>query len=332
MIDYNNISIIVQGAVSKEYTTICLEKLRKYLPGAEIILSTWEGSDVSNLKPDKLLLNKDPGGVKDKKSDYFTNNLLRQLVSTQNALEVVDTKYTLKMRTDLILKSRRFLQYWDKFNACNENKKVVKDKIITTSFFTKRFLCDKKCKCIMPVPFHVSDWFVFGNSDDVRKLYMVDLPEEPEQSSYFALKPYVGNKVDLLNCSHQYAPEQYITYNFYRTYTRNMAVKFEHYLDYNNYNIQEAEDFIMNNFKIFSPQELDFECKKEKTKKDYYNKWCRKPYTIPYFLWNGLYRPYIYRVLYKQYCDAEYKIPINILLQEFLERLYIARGRKCIIR
>ena len=332
MIDYKDITVIVQGAVDKNFTPACLSSIRKYLPGAGIILSTWEGSDVSSLKPDILLLNKDPGGFADAKKPKFTNNLLRLLVSTQNALKVVNTKYVLKIRTDLFLKSNKFLRYWKDFNVCNEDKKVFENKVITTSFFSKRFLCDKKGKITMPAPFHTSDWFVFGETDDIKRLYMISLPKEPEQSSYFVNKPFNCCKIDILNNAHQYTPEQYITYNSYKLWAKGDIVKFDDYLDYNNYNIQASEEFIINNFKIFSPQELDFICLKKNTNKDYYNKWCKYPFTIPYFLWNGLYRPYVYRVLYKQYCDPGYKIPLNILFKEFVERLYIAKGKKCIIR
>ena len=134
------------------------------------------------------------------------------------------------------------------------------------------------------------------------------------------------------NISYYLKSASNITYNSYKLWAKGDIVKFDDYLDYNNYNIQASEEFIINNFKIFSPQELDFICLKKNTNKDYYNKWCKYPFTIPYFLWNGLYRPYVYRVLYKQYCDPGYKIPLNILFKEFVERLYIAKGKKCIIR
>ena len=46
MINSKDISVVVQGAIDKENTPKCLESIRKYLPDAEIILSTWEGSEV----------------------------------------------------------------------------------------------------------------------------------------------------------------------------------------------------------------------------------------------------------------------------------------------
>ena len=45
-IDTNDISVVVQGAIDQINTPKCLRSIRKRLPGAEIILSTWEGSPI----------------------------------------------------------------------------------------------------------------------------------------------------------------------------------------------------------------------------------------------------------------------------------------------
>ena len=50
MIDSNDISVIVQGAINKNETTKCLQSIRQYLPGAEILLSTWDGSNITDLE------------------------------------------------------------------------------------------------------------------------------------------------------------------------------------------------------------------------------------------------------------------------------------------
>ncbi len=328
MIESKDISVVVQGAIDSKNTPLCLKSIRKVLPKATIILSTWEDSDIKNLDYDRILLNQDPGGFKDRNSN-FTNNLLRQLVSTQNALKIVDTMYTLKIRTDILLKSAKFLKYINEFNDCNSEYKIYNEKIITTSFFTKRFLCDKKGKYFMPVPFHVSDWFSFGLSKDIRNIFSIRLPDEPLQSEYFYNQKLDFDSLNLLGCSHQYCPEQYITYHSYQNFSKN-PVKFENYLDYDNLNTTESELYILNNFKIFSPQELDFICLKNNTNSDFYRVWCKNPFSVPYILWNGLYRPYIYRILYKRYCDKNYTIPLRIKFNEALEKIIIARGKKCI--
>lgn len=38
----NDITVVVQGAIDRKLTPKCLKSIRKHLPDAEIILSTWE--------------------------------------------------------------------------------------------------------------------------------------------------------------------------------------------------------------------------------------------------------------------------------------------------
>ena len=114
-INTEDISVVVQGAVDKENTPLCLKSIRKYLPGSEIILSTWKGTNIESLDYDKVMLNSDPGGYKDRYVHTFTNNTLRQLVSTKNGLRRATRKYIIKMRSDLILRSNSFLTYFEKF-------------------------------------------------------------------------------------------------------------------------------------------------------------------------------------------------------------------------
>ena len=84
MIESKNITVIFQGAVDKKTTPLCIDSIKKILPEAYVVLSTWEGSDITGCNCDEILFSKDPGGFKDKVVN-FTNNLLRQLVSTQVA-------------------------------------------------------------------------------------------------------------------------------------------------------------------------------------------------------------------------------------------------------
>ena len=52
-----DISVVVQGAIHPEWTPLVLKSIRKSLPGARVILSTWEGTDISKLDYDVLVLN-----------------------------------------------------------------------------------------------------------------------------------------------------------------------------------------------------------------------------------------------------------------------------------
>ena len=63
MIKDREISIVLQGPIYKDITSCVCKRMRDIFPEAEIIVSTWEGSDTSGLIYDILLENKDPGGT-----------------------------------------------------------------------------------------------------------------------------------------------------------------------------------------------------------------------------------------------------------------------------
>ena len=49
IISSEEISVVVQGPLDKELTFECLSSIRKWLPGSEIILSSWQNSDTNEL-------------------------------------------------------------------------------------------------------------------------------------------------------------------------------------------------------------------------------------------------------------------------------------------
>ena len=138
-IDTRDISMVVQGAVDKVNTPCCLKSIRKHLPGAEIVLSTWEGTDIAGLDYDQVIFNKDPGACRDGKTN-IPNNLNRQLVSSQNGIKAARKRFCAKVRSDLIFRSSGFLNYFDKFPKRNPQYQVFRERVIFCSYFFKRYL------------------------------------------------------------------------------------------------------------------------------------------------------------------------------------------------
>lgn len=106
-IESQDISVVVQGAIELEYIKKLLKSIRKFLPKAEIIVSTWEGTDVNYLDYDILQINKDPG------CEVFTvfgkkHNLNRQILSTKNGIKRTTRKYVLKIRSDMYFDNINF--------------------------------------------------------------------------------------------------------------------------------------------------------------------------------------------------------------------------------
>ncbi|MGX3067245.1 WavE lipopolysaccharide synthesis family protein [Ursidibacter arcticus] len=207
--DLRDITIVFQGAFNahlgedrfnfKEN----LRLIRKILPGVKVILSTWENTYVpENLNIDKIVFNKDPGGlagIKHKEIDK-ANNINRQIITTFNGLKEVKTTYAVKLRTDCRLEHAGFIDYFKKFNkdSC----------ILSTCFFT-----------IDPtmyehMPFHISDWFQFGKTEDLLSYWNVPLMEK-EFATWYQSNPYSENSgyfdKEFLA---KFAVEQYIASNY----------------------------------------------------------------------------------------------------------------------
>lgn len=296
--DTRDISIVIQGAVDKINTPKCVKSLRKYFPGSQIIVSTWEGTNINALDADDFILSKDPGGFRDKFCTTFVNNTLRQIVSTKAGVARATGQYILKIRSDLIFKSSNFLNLFTAYPHRNSDKPVFSQRVIFSSFFTKSFCSSKTID--QPLPFHVSDWFVFGYADDVQFLYDIELPKEPLNSWYLSEINYQGVKPNLLGASHRYAPEQYIFFSACaKVYPE---IEFAHYMDYTRDNITWSDRLIANNCIILDPWQCRFICGKARAGNDRYKKWTIFPITVPKSLKKGLYLNKKFNTLYKKYC------------------------------
>lgn len=304
MVMQKHISIIVQGVCSK-YTIDCLLSIRKHLPDAEIILSTWEGTDIKVLTGlyDKLILNKDPKAIifDDKERKY--NNLNRILVSSQNGINAATRKYALRLRSDLVLKNNNVLKLTDDFVVRNSEKSLFKQRIFAYEIFSIKY--DAKQQKQQRMLFHISDWCYFGLKEDLQELFNIPLVQEPEFSRYF--ETHNKNIEDIhFTRLWRMSPEQYITSVNAQKVFQNL--KFDNYLNITDENIQISEDFIINNFRVFSQKEWGISTLKEEYKTI---KMC-------------VHSPFIYYSKaeqlkdYKKYCDNT----IEISETEFLQKLY----------
>ena len=288
MIDSKEISVIVQGAVDSCYTLQCLNSIRKYLPGAEIILSTWEGSDVSNLKPDKLLLNKDPGGILCNPLTGVFNNCNRQLISTRKALLNVKRKYCLKLRSDLIIKNTSFLKYWDKFCVRNEKYSLFNHRVICSSIYSREY----SNVTGFYLPFHPSDFWFFGLSEDIKN-YFLDCPLQTEAEGALWCHKY-PSRIPYPLYLWRYSPEQWFCVNWVKKYYPDL--QFDDFSDWSYENIKLSNNILYNNFIILGAKQSGIISLKHI---DAENCNTNIHHVITYD---------IYLEKYKQYCDLNYNI------------------------
>ena len=234
-IDTKDISVVVQGAIDKEYTADCLKSVRKHLPGSEIILSTWEGSDIEGLDYDILVLNKDPG-ANDLIRKYITshiNNINRQVTSSYNGFDKASKKYGLKLRSDMIIKGVNFIKYYAKFGNSN----------IRNSYFKQRILFNEQTT--IDIPYILGDWWCFGLTDDLKKYYNIPLYNYKLNEEYFLVEENYNKRPKLADVVTRYIPEQWlVTQNILKF---DKDINYEHFYDINDINLNKSINFIVNN-------------------------------------------------------------------------------------
>ncbi|MCS7032245.1 MAG: WavE lipopolysaccharide synthesis family protein, partial [Gloeomargarita sp. SKYG116] len=184
------ISVVVQGPIHHQdnLTKRVLESVREHLPDAELILSTWKGSDVSGLCFDILVENDDPGAFK---TGYSIDNVNRQILSTLNGIKSSRRHYILKIRTDSILTSDKFLSFYFQFPKRNSYYSIFNHRIITLTLFSR----DPSLYCRL---FHPSDIAQFGSRADLLMLWDVPLLDQSKMPK----KEFT-----------EYVPESYIFLN-----------------------------------------------------------------------------------------------------------------------
>lgn len=249
-----DISILIQGPYD-DNTLICIDSVRSTFPHSPIILSTWESSNISGLENVNVVINKDPGAISFIRDNDKPNNLNRLIFSTQMGLKRIKSKYTLKLRSDLMLENRNFLNYFDRFALSNEFK-IFKNKLLVSDMFTLYYeiIGDRK----VFTPFHVSDWWYFGYTSDIEQLYSCSLVKEPMFSKYFDKLEsfYLIN-----NVTRQMSSEQYILFSLVKSKFNNIEfIDSKHVTDLNNL---QSKKIIASNFIPLDPSQSGIRCLKQ---------------------------------------------------------------------
>lgn len=258
MIHDHDISIVVQGPILKsslydmtnQTTQFICQRLKHLMPESELIISTWLGEQVAHLPYDQCVLNTDPGATWFNYGDHqLLNNCNRLIASTRAGIAAAQRPYILKIRSDLFMVSKKFLNYFYKFPHFDPRYKFVKDRIIAFSLDTIKshrtpMLMNPAFR--MHRPFHISDWAYFGHRGDLWNLFDIPLVEEPEFSQWFLtrFKPFLDMEPHRL---WKMPPEQYITVSFLKKFAN---IKFEHTNDTAHDNINLSEKMLTNNFLV----------------------------------------------------------------------------------
>tara|TARA_B100000035_G_scaffold315305_1_gene335089 strand:- start:19147 stop:20139 length:993 start_codon:yes stop_codon:yes gene_type:complete len=170
IINDSDLTFVIQGAVSDTQSlTRCIQSIKKYFFDSKIILSTWKGSDCSKYDIDNLVLSDDTNLVEFfYKNQNTLNNINRQIISTRNGLKKSNTKYSVKIRTDIVFKSNKLLKILGGLNTNTCKRFDLKSQIITPIDLC---LNPEKSKLL----YHFNDWIVGGLTEDILKIFDIPL-------------------------------------------------------------------------------------------------------------------------------------------------------------
>lgn len=246
-INFEDITAVIQGTTlenkdvnpNKDFAYKCIESVKKYLPKAKIVLSTWENEKIkSDLEVEEIIFNKDPG-FKPRGEDINSkqNNVNRQIVSTINGLKKAKTKYALKFRTDFLFYDNTFLDYFDLLKNYNNDYKVLNKRILVCMFGTRKPVAKH-----FNLPFHVADFATFGLTEDLINLYDIPLVTE-EEFDYFFIHKDIKRDTYAVN---RYNAEQSIIINFLNKNNKTLDIEFSTHV--NDKIIAQSNNYLINNF------------------------------------------------------------------------------------
>lgn len=285
MILTNDISVVVQGPIT-EFTERTLQSIRKVLPEAELILSTWKESNLENLDYDIVKLSEDPGGYEFCLDCGQLYNVNRLIVSTREGVKIAKKHYVLKLRSDMELHTNDFINYFHSFPSKTEytflNKKILIGNIYTRN---PHISYDKML-------FHIGDFFYFGLKEDILKIFDIELATQ-DIASYFRNYKFQPKHSTKIFC--KYFPEQYIWLSFIQKY---YSIDVEHRFDSNKYLIYLHDKILVSNCILIDLKENGIDCLKYPVSKikdkdllshtDYvylYNKICNKSIHVESFIY-----------------------------------------------
>lgn len=286
----SDVSVVVQGPIVGGATTErCLNSIRRHLPGAEIVLSTWQGADTSGLSCDLLVENEDPGALVGHHRLPLYYNVNRQIVSTLAGLKAATKPYAVKVRSDIEFTGAMFIGFFAKYPRRCKSYEILKERVINCSVFAQNPHRHQR------TPFHPSDWFMFGLREDLIDIWDIPLAPEPETSRWFESRerPAVDIYPHLL---HRYFPEQYLWISFLR---KHQEIVFEHMWDCRPETIEASERSFANNLIFLEPGRIGIRSLKYKLSLDD---------------WAGLYSHSEWERLYERYCSPGYRVSRDWLL------------------
>lgn len=264
------VSVVIQGPAASEETRLVVESVHRHLPGAEVIVSTWKGEDVSHLGPvDRIVFSEDPGsfpqreGTGDQRA--LPNNVNRQIVSTKAGIALASRPHVLKLRSDIVLTGANgFIDVFGVFACFEPPLRHVKQRLVGNASGSANPDLFNYC-------FHPGDFLFFGRRSDVAGFFDLPLYRDPRSiGDVIEERRLAGEPVQYLKdttpeelrlWTSEFCPEVYL----FRTYllTRGVPLdRFSTFLDYSEEWRRMSQDYLINQFVLLDDDQLGIRCLK----------------------------------------------------------------------
>ena len=166
-VDSRKISVVIQGPLFRTLSPernifACIASVKKHLPDAEIIVSTWKHEDISQVYADQIIVLDDPGCLLDDAGNQINTN--RMLLSTLAGVQASKRPYVMKLRADHNLTSAALAVIGKPEATGSDDTKLFATPITLTTLYLRN-------PERMPMLFHVSDLVQFGTREAMIALW-----------------------------------------------------------------------------------------------------------------------------------------------------------------
>lgn len=221
------ISFVVRGLIT-QWTKQCLESIRTHFPGQEIVLSTWDTENLTNLTYDTLVISNN------QQNEFAGQPIInQQIITASKGLQKVSNDYSICLRSDMVFSSSTLSNIKIIDNKRQHKLSIFKEPILISSLNTMNPFGP------INLPFHPSDRYHFGLTSDLLDFWSIPLFQShqprlrPEQ--YFLLE-------NLKKKGHNFILQQDYDNNIYHNYI--------------------TYQFLLNNFAIIDDDMLNIICAK----------------------------------------------------------------------
>lgn len=201
-VDPRDVGVVIQGAMTDAVPGL-VAAIRRHLPGASVLLSTWQGAATSGLAVDEVLHNVDPGALPchvlsgGRAPDINCNRMVR---STLAGLRALDRPLAVKLRTDCRLDHAGVLSCLAELPPAVGDLAIFERKVGISSVYTRH---PGKSPTGL---FHPADTVQFGLTADLVELW--DVPLMTETDAGWFLDPAVAHP--LADTSPRFYNEQHV--------------------------------------------------------------------------------------------------------------------------